>query len=175
MPNTSPSCRTRRPGSPGSSLSTAFSELWREEPVTTATDFRLCRERSRAKKLPHLPEGRVRLLNFRILQVDLNIIERGIANSDLGHLIPAIVFLSPAIQVSQPDIAMAHTCCADLCFRAQHDGGHVFLVPWNSWIDFLNGQIPCPYTHIEKTIICHTSPKILNLRVNGEHIPRTHR
>src|SRR5262245_7757712 len=55
-------------------------------------------QRSRAQKLPHLPERRMRLIHLRILQVHLNIVERGFSGSDLGNLIPAIVLLPPAIQ-----------------------------------------------------------------------------
>ena len=65
---------------------------------------------SRAKKLPHLPERWVRLVQFRMLQVNLNIIERGFTSSDLGNLIPTIVLLPPAIQVPEPDIAMVNEC-----------------------------------------------------------------
>ena len=46
-------------------------------------------------------------MQFRMLQVNLNSIERGFTNSDLGHLIPTIVLLTPAIQIPQPDIAVA--------------------------------------------------------------------
>ena len=56
-------------------------------------------QRNRAEKPPHLPERRVRLVQFRMLQVNLNIIERDFTDSDLGHLIPTIVLLPPAVQI----------------------------------------------------------------------------
>src|SRR6187549_3845788 len=70
---------------------------------------------------------------------------------------------------------MTHECRADRSFRTQHDGCYKFLAPWTSRINFLDGEVSFPAAHVQKAIVCHTSAKILKLRINREDIPRTHR
>lgn len=115
------------------------------------------------------------LVDLRILQVYLNIVERSFPGSDLANLIPAIIFLSPAIEIPQPDITIVNGLCAYRRLRPQDDRRHMFLIAWTTRIDFLDGETSFPPTHMQKTIVRHTPPHVLDFRINGEDIPRTHR
>ena len=128
-------------------------------------------QRNSTKKLPHLPKRRLGLMQFRMLQINLDIIKRTVTSSDLSHLIPTVVLLPPAVQVPEPDIAMVHECCTDWSVRAQYDGCHMLLTPWTSRVYFFDGEIPFPAAQVQKTIVRHAPTYVLKLRVNSEDIP----
>src|SRR4026207_695022 len=113
----------------------------------------------------------MRLVQLRILQIDLNIVERSFPGFDLDNLIPTIVLLPPAIEIPQPDIAIVNRFCTDRCVRAQYARRHVLLIPWTTRIDFLHSETTFPSTHVQKTVERHTSAHVLEFRKNSEDIP----
>ena len=42
-------------------------------------------------------------------------------------------------------------------------------------IDFLDGEITFPPTHVQETIVRHAAAHVLDFRQNGENVPRGHR
>lgn len=55
---------------------------------------------ARSKQSPHLQERQIGFSQFGILQVYLNVVERGIRACGLLDLVPTIILLSPTILIS---------------------------------------------------------------------------
>lgn len=97
---------------------------------------------------------------FRLRQIDLDVVEAVSHILDLDNRIPAFVPLFPAITIGYSQIAPAHRFRADGSIRAQDDGDGMPLIARALRMKDFDGKSSIPSCQLKQAVVSNSGAHI---------------
>ncbi len=112
---------------------------------------------------------------FRMREVDLNIIEGGLYVLDLGDRVPTFIPLFPAVAIRETEVTSAQQFHTDRCILTQDDGNRVSSIARAFGIHAFDRKITFPPSQLDDAIMGRSIAHVFYLRRQRDDLSCIHR